>query len=341
VTIRFAFAGFRHGHINAVVAAAEEHEGAAVVAACEEDADTRQALATAGHVTVTHDCFERMLEEVACDAVAVGDYYAKRGGIIIKALQAGKHVLTDKPVCTSLAEQDTIERLARERRLCVGCQLDLRGSGTYIALKKVIADGSIGDVQTVCITGQHALSLDTRPQWYFDPGCHGGTINDIGIHAVDLVEWLTGHRIAAVTAARTWNAKASAFPHFNDCAQFMLELDNGGSVLGDVSYLAPDRYGYGAGNCWRVTCHGTRGVAETNIKSDVVKTASDSDEDIRRVANAESIPHRYFSDFMADVAGRAQDADLTTERVLRTSRLALSVQRVADDGPAAFGMDVG
>ncbi len=84
------------------------------------------------------------------------------------------------------------------------------------------------------------LILGKRPAWYFEPGKHGGTLNDIGVHAIDLIPWMTGRSIVEVTAARAWNARVPQFPAFQDAGQMMLKLDNGGSVMGDVSYLNPD-----------------------------------------------------------------------------------------------------
>jgi len=271
--------------------------------------------------------------------LAVGDFYGKRGSLIIAGLEAGKHILTDKPVCTSLEEQRRIEALVRETGLLVMCQLDLRGHGRYITLKEIIASGRIGEIHTVTVTGQHPLNIGVRPQWYFEPDCHGGTVNGIGIHAMDLVEWATGRRITSVTSARAWNAKAADYAHFKDCAQYMLELDNGGSVLGDMSYLAPHKAG-GLPNYWRITCHGLHGMAETNLQSDSVLVASDDDTSAEAVPVAPNIPHRYFGDMLARLASPTAEVDLTTDQVLRASRLALTVQQVADAGPDSFGATV-
>jgi|SRR6266511_4727891 len=98
-----------------------------------------------------------------------------------------------------------------------------------------------------------------RPGWYFERGKHGGTINDIAIHAFDFVPWITGLEWRAIIAARTWNAKAREFPHFHDCAQIMATLANGAGVRADVSYLAPDRLRYKLPHYWHVLVHGTRG----------------------------------------------------------------------------------
>ena len=56
-----------------------------------------------------------MLDEVECDAVGVGDYFAKRGSIAIEALKRGKHVISDKPLCTSLDELAQIRELSQAK----------------------------------------------------------------------------------------------------------------------------------------------------------------------------------------------------------------------------------
>src|SRR5882724_13650958 len=69
---RFAFVGFRHGHIIDLLTGVEERDDTEVVACCEEDAATREALAAKGRVKMTHTDFVTMLREVDCDVVAIG-----------------------------------------------------------------------------------------------------------------------------------------------------------------------------------------------------------------------------------------------------------------------------
>src|SRR5438552_3949733 len=124
--LRVAFIGFRHGHIFGLYDFLKNSADFAVVAACEEHAPTREKVAG-----LTHTRYETMLDEVDCDIVAVGDYYGIRGRRIIEALKRGKHVVSDKPICTSLAEWKEIERLARKKKVQVSCQLDSRGLGPF------------------------------------------------------------------------------------------------------------------------------------------------------------------------------------------------------------------
>ncbi len=323
---RFAFAGFRHGHVFDLLAGAAASPEIEIVAACEEDEAARNALPEAIRARITHTSIEAMLAEVPSDVVVVGDYYGKRGSIAIAALKAGRHVIADKPLCTSLEELDEIERLSKEKGLAVGLQLDLRDNVNLLALRKVLAEGTIGEVVTVLVTAQHPLNLGVRPGWYFEEGKHGGTINDIGIHAFDILPWLTGHRLTEVLAARDWNAKATQYPHFKESAQLMAKLANGAGVLADFSYLAPTILGFKDPFYWQIACHGTNGVAVTGANANGVRVTTDTDETPREIPAEPKVSRRYLTDFLLTLQGRESEAALTTAQVLAASREALQAQ---------------
>lgn len=329
---RFAFAGFRHDHIFSLYTLAQQRNDIDIVAACEEDAATRDGIAKNNRADITHDSLDAMLGEVECDVVAIGDYYAQRGATAIAALARGKHIIADKPLCTRLDELETIARLATEKSLRVGCMLDNRDRGQYIALRTLIHDNVIGEIHAIAFGGQHPLNLGNRPAWYFEPGKHGGTINDIAIHALDLIPWLTGLAFKTVNAARTWNAFAPDFPHFNDAAQFMLTMQNGCGVLGDVSYFGPNSMGYSNPFYWRMTFWGRKGVAETCQKGDVITLALDGNKEMESVPNAPDMPGDYLEAFLDDIGGARREDALNTDSVLNASRVALQIQKAADEG---------
>src|SRR6185295_3483326 len=124
--------GSRHGHIMGLDHAARAHPAVQVVAAEEDHAETIGTLKREGKVALTHTDWREVLDRVPCDVIAVGDYFARRGEIIIAALEAGKHVISDKPICTRLDELDEIERLSREKSRIVSALFDLRDSGAFI-----------------------------------------------------------------------------------------------------------------------------------------------------------------------------------------------------------------
>lgn len=326
--LRIVIAGFRHVHIFDLHQRVLDHPQLTLAATCEEHfADSL--MPTKG-LKPTQTNFDAMLASVDCDVVALGDCYGCRGAQAVRALRVGKHVIADKPLCTSLAELDEIEALVREKHLCVGLMLDLRDHGNLIALRGVIRSGRIGEVQTVSFSAQHPLLSGTRPPWYFEPGMHGGTLNDIAIHAVDFLPWITGLDIEEITAARSWNAKAKGALHFNDCGQFALRLSNGGGVLGDVSYLAPDSCGYSIDNYWRITVHGTAGFAETSYNRNGVIVADDGPGTPEIIPTASPRPGGYLQDFLEDLAGNPSPGGLTTASNLRATREALELEAHAN-----------
>lgn len=397
--LRIAFLGFRHGHVMGLYQAARRHPRVEVVAACGEHAETASALRHAaaaeanaptgagGAVHLTHASFEDVFEHVDFDAVAIGDVYARRGRLILRALEAGKHVISDKPLCTDAAELERIMTLTgtksaspdprggedggdggiggnarlRGRGPRVGCLLDLRERAAFRTMRRLIVrEGAIGSVRTVNFTAQHPLLLGRRPAWYFEPGKHGGTINDIGVHALDLIPWLTGRRVVEAVAARAWNARLPRFPWFQDAAQVMLRLDNDGGALGDLSYLAPDAAGYRAAQYWRVTCHGDAGSVEANYHADVVELTRSTDPAAQRVPLDPARPGGCLDDFLDEIEGTAgptaefangssgagsagasgdSSAPLTTRDVLDAARRALLVQRAADEGRARVPLE--
>ncbi len=326
--LRVAFVGFRHAHVLGLYRLLRDRDDVQIVAACEEDEATRAGLAEAG-IEATHDNYARMLDEVPCEMVACGDYFSIRGTRLIQALERGMHVLSDKPICTSMDELNRIcELSARGPR--VGCMLDLRDLGPYIALHAMIRDGAVGDVHTVAFLGQHPLLYGKRPMWFFEPGKHGGSINDIAIHGIDIVPWLTGRSIAAITAARAWNAKLPQHPEFQDGAVLLMRLDNDGAVFGDVSYLSSDAHGYRMAPYWRFTISGTDGVIETNCSASTVTLWRHDHEEIVEQPIAPNRAGGYFEDFLRDIAGTPVEDGLTTARVLESTRIALLAQHAAD-----------
>lgn len=326
---RFAFAGFRHAHILDLLAGVEERPDTEVAACCEEDPGARAELAAKGRVTITHTDFAKMLAEVECDVVAIGDYYGRRGALALAALRTGRHVLGDKPLCIALDEQSAIEKLAAEKGLAVSLQLDSRGYGAFRMVREIIRSGEIGEVCTIRIDGQHPLLPATRPAWYFEAGKHGGTINDIGIHAFDLVPWLTGIDWKNIVATRSWNQKARHAPQFEDSAQVMAELENGAGVMADFSYVAPDRLGYQLPHYWHLLIHGSGGLVETHLFAKEVTIIKDASEAPEVRPALENRPRGYLADFLNEIRGRKDLADLTSAQCLRASRLALEAQAAA------------
>ncbi len=331
MSIKFAFAGFRHAHIVDLYKQANAHPDIEIVAACEENKEARQAADNENTVEITHSLFTAMLAEVDCEVIAVGDVFARRGCILIEALKAGRHVIVDKPICTRLEELDEITALAADKSLAIGCKLDLRDWGAFRQMATMIRSREIGEVPAITFGGQHPLNYDSRPAWYFEKDRHGGTLNDIAVHAIDYIRWATGLEFAAINAARNWNADLPQAPDFKNAAQAMLTMQNGCGVLGDVSYLSPDGFGYRFPHYWRMKFWGRDGVLETSFNTgEVVLYRRDASEP-KRIPAGENRTGGYLEDFLREINNEeAAGDDLRTADVLLASRTALRLQEAAD-----------
>ena len=241
--LKVAVVGCRHGHIQSLVRHAQELDYVEVVAAVEEDPrpEAREYVRQMG-LELTHETFAQVLDEVSFDALITGDYFARRGAHVLAALRAGKHVHTDKPLCTRMEELREIVRLAREKDLFVTAALTMRYSPLFATVHRLLREGAIGEFCHGYGFGVHELAFRTgRPAWFFETGKQQGTLNDLLVHGIDMIRWCSGRELVRVLAATVGNKSLPEAPWFQDCAQAFYELDNGGKFFGDSSYLAPPR----------------------------------------------------------------------------------------------------
>lgn len=278
--IRIAFAGFRHSHILCFYEDAMASDEIEICGAFEADAATRKEMEEKHGIVFNYDTYEELLADPAVDVVAIGDYYGIRGERAIRALEAHKHVFTDKPLCTSMEECVRIRELAEQNQRIVYLMLTLRFNPGVATAKKLISEGAVGEVRTVSFDGQHPLSYGMRPMWYFEEGKHGGTINDIAIHGVDGVRYMTGKRLETVSFAMTKNVFAKEEPAFHDSAVFVCEMTGGTTVTADVSYSAPNGIAFRLPTYWNFRVWGERGMLLFGCNLGKVRLYSANAEDV-------------------------------------------------------------
>lgn len=326
--MKVAICGFQHAHIGQIAQYVHDHPDMELVAAAESDPGPVQDTIARCRVEVKYDNLEAMLNEVDCDVVAVADFYARRGPAIIRALEAGKHVVTDKPLCITLAEYERIEQLSRESNLSVILQLTLRYVPLWHVARKALLDGEIGEIATVAVFGRHPLKYRSgRPDWYFEEGKQGGTINDLMIHGVDGVEWLSGLHVSEVIAARAWCMELRAeAPHFQDAAQAMLKMENDAGIVMDCSYKVP----VGHGDPWVLHFNGDGGDLDVNSSGPL--TIRKNGQDARELPAEADVPSNYIEDLYNEITGAGKPQIITTADSLRATRTTLILQAAADEG---------
>ena len=125
------------------------------------------------------------------------------------ALEAGFHVLSDKPATLNLQEAKDLAQIVEKSGLSYGLTHTYLGYPLVSAARQIIADGGIGKVRKVFaeyIQGWLAEPIDNKQaDWRTDPARSGasGCMGDIGTHAHNLVEYVTGKTMTHVAADLT------------------------------------------------------------------------------------------------------------------------------------------
>ena len=322
--MKILFYGFRHNHIRALYKKALASPQFEIAGCIEPDDAAREAATAALGMDFSSMSYAEWLK-TDIDAVAIGCRYGDRGAAVIEALRAGKHVIADKPLCTSLTEWQTICKLSEANDCKIGCMLDLRDLPQVARAKEILDSGRLGTVRNISFNGQHCIDYAHRPAWYFEEGMHGGTVNDLAIHGIDLVRLLTGMEFTHVDAARTWNAYATRHPDFKDCAAFLARLSNGAAVLADISYSAPSQV-FSLPSYWEFRIWCDRGLMCLSYNDPAVTVWEEGATEPQRLDGIAPVCD-YLGDFAAEVTSNARTL---TESVLRSTETALLLQQYAD-----------
>jgi predicted dehydrogenase len=116
------------------------------------------------------------------------------------AMEAGKHVLCEKPLASTVAEAETMIAIAKERKLANCTLYNVRAYPQLQNLRRMREAGELGEIRVVQGTySQDWLAYDTDWNWRIESGT-SRTFADIGTHWTDLVEHVTGLRITSLCA---------------------------------------------------------------------------------------------------------------------------------------------
>ena len=128
------------------------------------------------------------------------------------ALEAGFHVMSDKPVTFDLAQAKELVALVAEKDLVFGLTHNYTGYPMVKEARHLVRSGAFGNVRRVVaeyiqgwLSQPEEASGNKQAEWRTDPSRSGaaGCMGDIGTHGENLVEYVTGLRIASLCADLT------------------------------------------------------------------------------------------------------------------------------------------
>jgi predicted dehydrogenase len=215
-----------------VVAAAPGVDLAAVV---DPDPEAR------GHVGATpgYGRLEEALAAVDCDAVLVASPPGTHHAVAKDALAAGKHVLCEKPLATSLEEAFDLVGVAERAQRILMVSQNYRYNAPFRAMQRLVMQGDLGELASIRIS----FRRDTRSLFAhedFRYAMRHPYVLDMSIHHFDLLRAATGRDVRSVYA-RGWRVPDSPFVH-QPAVAALLDLEGGVPVIyeGDWATHEPE-----------------------------------------------------------------------------------------------------
>jgi 1,5-anhydro-D-fructose reductase (1,5-anhydro-D-mannitol-forming) len=143
--------------------------------------------------------FDELLADPGVDAVYIATPNALHADEVVAAARAGKHVMCDKPLALSVADARRAVAACEQAGVRVGITFQTRFHDNFGRFREVVQDGSLGEIRVVQVEMSPGRTL--LKGWRTDPALAGlGALNNLGVHAFDLVRWLLGAEVTEVTA---------------------------------------------------------------------------------------------------------------------------------------------
>lgn len=194
---------------NKIAPAISAAAGSELAAVYSRDQGRADAFAAKHGAGAAYSDLDDLLADSWVDAVFIASPNSLHAGQGIRAARAGKHVLTEKPMTTTLEDAVELVRVCRAVGVKLGVGFELRQNPGHILARELVSQGALGRVTLA--QGQWGFGVrgqDTFPprtglrQWWDDPEAIGGasTMMGTGVHVVDLLRFMLSQEITEVTA---------------------------------------------------------------------------------------------------------------------------------------------
>jgi 1,5-anhydro-D-fructose reductase (1,5-anhydro-D-mannitol-forming) len=234
---RIALLSFAHVHANGYAQGVERHPEAQIV--CVWDDDSARGRPAAERFGVPYESnLAAVLRRDDVDGVLINAETSKHPEILMAALEARKHVFTEKALTVLTADADRIVEAARRSGVKFMISLPSRTNPEVLFARRVLDEGLLGDVTFMRARIAHSAALDRwfkeGSLWFGDASlAGGGSLFDLGCHTVDIMRWFLGEPESIV--AQTTNF-ARAYDIDDQCVA-LIKFKSGALGVLDVSWV--------------------------------------------------------------------------------------------------------
>ncbi len=188
---------------NLVIPAMHEAPNAVPAAVASRDAARARAYADELSIPTSYSSYEDLLADPGIDAVYIPLPNHMHKEWAIRAAEAGKHVLCEKPIALNAAEAEEMARAFEGTGLKLAEAFQWRHHPQAIIAREMLREGAIGPLNF--ISAEFSITFDDPSNIRAKPETGGGSLYDVGCYPVSLTRFMAGEPVA-VTAQIRWNA---------------------------------------------------------------------------------------------------------------------------------------
>jgi len=205
-----------------------ELPNASVSTCCATTLERAQAFAAGRGLPHASADWRELVAREDVDVVAVLVPNAMHHAVTIAALEAGKHVIVEKPLCLTLEQAREIVATSARTGLQVAYAENLCFAPKYVKAKQLLDAGELGEVRVVKQVEKHD---GPHTRWFYErEAAGGGALLDMGCHSIEFARWLLGKpKVTAVWAFMdTWKHQDT---ELEDHVVLHLEFEGGATAL--------------------------------------------------------------------------------------------------------------
>ena len=146
------------------------------------------------HNLKAYSDWSSLLNNHNIEAIIIATPPKPRFQLALEALEAGKHLLLEKPVALNSNQVEELQRTALKQNLSVAVDFEYRAVPLFMQLKRLLNEQKVGDIWLVKFDWlMSSRASQSRPwNWYSNKDEGGGVIGALGTHAFDILHWLFG-----------------------------------------------------------------------------------------------------------------------------------------------------
>ncbi|MFP4145581.1 MAG: Gfo/Idh/MocA family protein [Phycisphaeraceae bacterium] len=239
--IRVGIVGLGTGRYH--ISPYRHHPQCEVVALADPDAGRRQSIALDYQVERAFSSAEEMFASGEVDAVSIATPNATHAPLTLAALDAGLHVLVEKPMAMNAGEAEQMLARAHEKNLKLGVHFNHRMNPAVQFIGRYAEAGELGEIYFARTTWHRNRGIPARASLVSQEHAGGGVLIDLGVHMLDQTLYVMGYpRVASVSAAVHSKFHQQDVPHLEmdveDFATAYLRFETGATLVLELSWAS-------------------------------------------------------------------------------------------------------